>query len=330
MINTERRYLERKGGYWSNFIDTSWHETGSEIIDTRMHKEMVGRNVKSETRSPEPGSQVNIVLDGTTLHAVSSREGTVVFDETLSPQIAQAAKNIKSFEKIKVEVPSLNLAGEIDVSKAGFIVEIVSETQGQIAPHKNSVTNSSSYESFAKSLAALKDKMRYPFQIALLGSELKDTGNQLLEKFSAEIAPILNRFPEFLINGRVKDYFEGPTYTTFDIWGRAYPQPMTETTSRSLGFRGGEDSNLRVVIKNSTKNSDTVAWRGNSIVIQGKVFYVGRDSGTNAYGGSVPVFNYTDILSQVPGLGEQGSKLQSINSQIDAVQKTYNEYSALF
>jgi hypothetical protein len=85
--------------------------------------------------------------------------------------------------------------------------------------------------------------MQYPLQVALLQAELKNTYDELLKKLSAEKDPILNAFPEFVIAGTIGDYLKGDTYTTFQIWGTAMPQPMTERTLRSLGFRR-ERSNL--------------------------------------------------------------------------------------
>ncbi|MDR2478908.1 MAG: hypothetical protein LBD48_06310 [Treponema sp.] len=328
--NKVRTYYERdRTWYLYDPVDGKERVTGSEVIDTQVSKDPTGGS-KVEKRVPVPGSQVTISIDGANINTVSSKDGAAVLDETAFLTVAQAAKSTEALKKVRVEVPSLQLAGIVDFMKAGFIAGIVSRTQEQIASIKKPITNPSSYETFIKALIAYKDKLEYPWLIFVLYSEMESAGNNLLASLDAEKAPVSDDFPEFVIGGKVEDYIEGTEGTTFLIWGTTVPKTMTEKTMRSLGFRN-ERSNLWVAMKNSTKNSSAVQWQASTILIQGKVYYRGRDMGKNASGDSVPVFYYTDDLSKVPNGGtEAGRKLQNINAQIASVKELWNKYNGQF
>lgn len=190
---------------------------------------------------------------------------------------------------------------------------------------KTAINNPSSYETYAKSIVALKSEMEYSSQIDLLKEELDSTGNDLIRRYNLGIWSVREKYPEFTILGKVRNYLQGTQFTTFDIWGTALPYPQTQTTYQSLGTRQ-QENNLVVIVSNSRINTGTITWREDQILIQGKVYYSSLSSGTNAYGASVPVYNYTEDITKIPGFGSDGRSLLTVNTQIDEVRRLNQEY----
>jgi len=334
-IEERRETYETRSGK-TIIIDT-------EVIET--YKQNGRRsNQKSQTLIPAAGTKVKIIINWKTIDAVTNETGSVAFTDELSSVILSAAKDISSFDEVKVDIPDLKMhqtgryvgaptvmSAMVNIKSAAFVTKAISETQERISSiNKAVVTNPSTYETYAKSLVSLKKEMQYPFQTVLLVSELESIRKDLLEKINADRAPILDKFPEFWISGTINNYMEGTEATTFEIWGTATPVPLTEVAMRSLGSRG-KPSYLWVIVKNSTiKNSNIVSWWGNKILIQGRVRYVKQYTSKNISGETVLVFEYTENTKDIPGFaGDQEKKLQTLNSQTDTINNLYSQYSKM-
>jgi hypothetical protein len=331
-ITTTRENFERTdGGFWANYVDTSWHKTTSEIVNTRIEKNNRPSEKKYEIRIPEAGVQVIIVIDNTRINAISGSNGYLILDENLNIALLKAAKTVESYKKVLVEIPSLRLSGTVDISTAEFITKIILETQENIlSQNKNQITSPSAYETFAKSLVTLKEKMQYTFQVNLLSSTLESTGNDILNRFLTEKEPLVSKFPEFNITGNIEYEIEGTIYHNYIISGVAFPNPMNEFTSNSPGFRPTNRDNtaLWIVIKNDAIER-LVSRRGDRILIEGGVYFHESSNGDGLIvKPNVRVFWYRDDTSQIPQMGSDGRRLNSINNTIASIREIYEKYNA--
>ncbi|MDR2595935.1 MAG: hypothetical protein LBC76_01310 [Treponema sp.] len=235
---------------------------------------------------------------------------------------------------VRINIPKLSLSDEVDISNVPFLVRAVSEIDTTLDSLKKSVTTVSSYEDYAKKLLAFKDGSPSPYLISKAGSEFKSVRDSLIGNLSKELDPLQGKFPEFIIVGTVQDYIEGTDATTFQIWGTTLPSPQTTATSRHLGYQN-KKCNIRVIISNATKNSDSIIWYGKGINIRGKVYYAGRETAKTDDGKSVPLYVYYEPMkstsSLIPGFDSPDWKrLQTLKSQTDSIEQIYSQYAKLF
>jgi hypothetical protein len=332
-ITTTRQNFEKTdGGFWVNYVDTSWHKTTTETINTKTRKSNRPSEKKYETRFPDEGSRVSITIDTTKMQAISGPNGYLLWDKDLNASLLRDAKTAESFKEIRVEVPSLKLSGTVDISKAEFITKILSETQESILllKNKNQITDPSSYEVFAKSLVALKEKTQYAFQVNVLSLALASAGSDITKRFLTEKESLKNKFPEFTISGIIEYEDAGTAYHNYIISGVAFPTPMNEHTFSSPGFRPEKTANtaLWVVVKNENR-AKLVKRMGDQILIQGGVYFHEASVGNGLIvNPGVRIFWYRDDTSQIPQMGADGRRLHSINNSIASIQEIYAKYNA--
>ncbi|MFP3043235.1 hypothetical protein LQZ19_15575 [Treponema primitia] len=292
-------------------------------------REILTENKKTETVLPPIGTEVVIIIGNSRnsprVSSLSSEGGILLFTEELQAKILMAGTSIDNFSNCSIGIPSLSLQSMVDLSKTKFFEKAHSDTQALIASLPQSVINSpSTCEAFAKALVALKPKMKYPFQNRLLVEILSDKLNIFLKQLELEKVPLVDVFPEFFIQGEITDTSENSNALTYSIWGIAQPLPMNLTTVQSNGYRDVR-SNLTVVLRKNI-TTETISRTGTTIIMHGGFYYVTREYGTNVSGQRVPVFLYCNDISQVPGAGERGTRLNSLNTQIASVKEIYSRY----
>jgi hypothetical protein len=137
-----------------------------------------------------------------------------------------------------------------------------------------------------------------------------------VKALQAQIDTLQATIPTFIIQGEIKNF--GPA--SIQVWGTATPRPVTAQTMRSPGYQN-RTSNLIV------EYPDESGIHGTGYVSMTH-YYLAKESGMNAMGGTVPVYRYTTTMPEAfKPIGAQGEALQS---RLDSVDQAYKEASSRF
>ena len=317
---------------------SEWVQVKDTILGSRKDEIKSIKDTYKKVLINPNGCTVKISVGKVVVASIIANNGVIIITDELANAILNETDyhfgKDANVPYINVDIPELSVYGRVNIDTAPFFTNAVSEAQTLLAPlKKSSVTNSSTYETYAKSILTIKSKSSSPFLLKILKSELDSVGVFLIENFNKELEPLQDKFPEFIIVGTIQDFIEGTEATTFQIYGTTLPTPQTNATFRSLGYQN-KKCNIRVIISNSTKNSEYVTWYGKGINISGKVYYAGRETAKSIDGTSVPLYVYYEPMkstsSLIPGFDSPDWKrLQTLKSQIDSIKKIYSQYAEL-
>jgi hypothetical protein len=225
---------------------------------------------------------------------------------------------------------------DLDMTRIAFFNEKITAYQNQITAYQNQMTELQSmlgkissenistpatYEAFAKEVTALKPYAQYPSLLNLLRDNITKVGNNIIRKKQAERESISGTIPKFVITGDITDSSDLGANVIYQIWGTAIPTTYTNAATHSDGFRQ-QESNLHVTVN---KKIPIDFRHGTNIIIYG--YYLNRDYGTSVSGQRVPIFNYTNDISQIPGYAAMKRQLDPIDAEIAELKNIYERFS---
>jgi hypothetical protein len=277
--------------------------------------------------------------------ATPIKDGKVMFSGDLQEEILASIQDVEELKKSSIRIlvneRSANLQNaslqgnpyvHIDFTTIDFVqVKIAEFTELIKTVPKNSINTLVALETFAEAIISLKAQAQYPFQLGLLRQEITKARNELYEKIEAEKKLITDAIPEFFIQGEITDSSDFGNAIVYQIWGTAQPIELSSGNRNVMGAEGfrTQNSNLWVVIKkNIEMKADAIQRFASTIKIFGGVYYTSRDYGENSYGQQVPIFNYSNDMTQVPNVGNRKQQLDTYNTQLATISEVGKRYLA--
>jgi hypothetical protein len=315
-----------------------------EKIKRNQTRETKTRNQKTEQAMPEDGTEVIFSLGNNVNKAAATataKGGKVMFTDELQVKILEAIQDLTTLKTIQISIPSLarrveslgrmiGVISYIDITTIDFMKARHTEVADLVkAVPQTNINTPVAFETFANAITSLKTRLQYPFQLNLLRQEIEKAQNELTDKLKADKKVITDAIPEYFIEGEITDSLDLGNATVYQIWGIAQPIGANAGNRNIMdaeGFRTHK-SNLWVSInKNVKMETDTIQRFASHIIIMRGVYYTSRDYGKNSNGQQVPIFNYSNDMTQVPNVGNRKQQLDALNAQLAAISETGKRY----
>ena len=316
----------RQGGYVVNRFGDFQKSGDAEKLDEKKIKEwytetLTKKNAKSEEQAIAKGQSITLTFpSGQTRSFTLDQDGVLSLDEAVSSEVLSAIDRVGDLSSVKVSSTDPGLTQTLDLSSAPIFKTAItagSDLKGSLAAYKVTASDSASrYDDAQKSLIALAASYRYGYQKRLV-KEVFDTNYQVVAKaLQSQIDTLQATIPTFIIQGEIKDF--GPA--SIQVWGTATPRPVTAQSLRSPGYQN-RASNLIV------ERPDESGIHGTAYVSMTH-FYLAKESGVNAMGGTVPVYRYTTVVPE--SFKPVGAQIEALQSRLGSVDQAYKDASSRF
>lgn len=279
------------------------------------------KNAKSEQRIITKGEAIDLSLSsGWKQTFTLDQDGVLPLDDAVCTQLLSAIASLGDLRAIKVESSSLKLSQTLDLSPAPFVHDALSaadDLSRTLASYKVTASDSPQrYDDAQKSLLTLVKPLHYGYQKRLVQAAFDTNFNNVGDALQSQIDSLQASIPTFLVDGQVNDQSDG----FVQIWGTATPRPVTAQTLRSQGCQ----MNPTNIIVNSPDDSN---FRGNAFISM-TTYFLDKEYGTNAMGGTVPVYRYTTKMP--PTFQPIPAQITDLQAKLDALTKAHSDASAQF
>ncbi len=316
----------RQGGYVVNRFGDFQKSGAEEKLDEKKIREwdtetLTKKNAKSDQQVIAKGQIITLTIpSGQTRSFTLDQDGILPLDETVASQVLSTIDRLSDLSSIKVTSTDLGLTQTLDLSSAPVFKAAVNsgnDLKGSLAAYKvTSSDTSSRYDEAQKLLIALAESYRYGYQKRLV-KEIFDANYQVVAKaLQSQIDTLQATIPTFIIQGEIKNF--GPA--SIQVWGTATPRPVTAQTMRSPGYQN-RTSNLIV------ENPDESGIHGTGYVSMTH-YYLAKESGVNAMGGTVPVYRYTTSVPE--SFKPVGIQVEALETKLEAMTTAYKEAASQF
>jgi hypothetical protein len=277
------------------------------------------KNAKAETHTIPKGSTVTItVSSGAVLTFALDQDGVLPLNDVVCNQVLAAISTLDDLKKIGCK--SLGFSKTLDLSPAPVFHDAIANVDSVIqslAPYKIAPTDSvQRYDESQKALVTLTKTYRYAYQRHLIKVAFDVNYQTVTTTIQSQIDSLQASIPTYIISGQVNDQGDG----AIQVWGTATPRPVTSQTLRSPGCQMNA-ANLIV------ENPDDSGFRGNGYISMTQ-YFIGKESGTNAMGMTVPVYRYTTKMP--PAFQSVNAQITDLQARLDALTKAHSDASSQF
>ena len=279
------------------------------------------KNAKTEAKTISKGETITLSLPSSAKQTFTlDQDGVLPLDDAVCTQLLSAIASLGDLRAIKVESSSLKLSQTLDLSPAPFVHDALSaadDLSRTLASYKVTASDSPQrYDDAQKSLLTLVKPLHYGYQKRLVQAAFDTNFNNVGDALQSQIDSLQASIPTFLVDGQVNDQSDG----FVQIWGTATPRPVTAQTLRSQGCQ----MNPTNIIVNSPDDSN---FRGNAFISM-TTYFLDKEYGTNAMGGTVPVYRYTTKMP--PTFQPIPAQITDLQAKLDALTKAHSDASAQF
>jgi hypothetical protein len=279
------------------------------------------KNAKSEQQVIAKGQAITLDFPSGQLKTFTvEKDGILPLDETVASQILSVIDSLSDLSSVKVSCAALGLSQRLDLSSAPILKDAITSGNDLIrslSAYKVASTDTASrYDEAQKALLSLAASSRYSFQKRLV-KEVFDANYQVVAKgLQSQIDTLQASIPSFIIQGEIKE--SGPTWIR--VWGTTAPRPITAQTLSSPGSQN-RASNLIV------EYPDESGIHGTAYVSMTH-YYLAKESGVNAMGGTVPVYRYTTTMPEA--FKPVGIQVEALEAKLEAMTTAYKEAASQF
>lgn len=296
-------------------------KTDEKEIKEWSNESLTQRNAKNEQLAIESGQAISLSFpSGATLNFTLSQDGRLPLDSSTSTQILSTIGSLDDLGSVRIGCASLNLNQTIDLSTAQSFhaaISAAADLQRTIDSHKVAGSDPSQrYDQAQKALLSLVKDVPYGYEKRLIQNAFDANFEAVSDSINSQINSLQSNSPTFIIRGEIQD--SGPGL--IQVWGRAQPWPTTAQTMRLPGARGTE-SNLII------ENPNDAGIMGNTYFTQNN-YFLDKEYGTNAMGGSVPVYRYTTTMP--PSYQPIAAQITDLQAKLDALTKAHSNASSQF
>ncbi len=279
------------------------------------------RNAKSEQLAIEKGQTISLSFpSGPELDFTLSQDGLLALDDPTSTKILSTINSLDDLGSVRIGYSSLKLRQTVDLSAAQpfhAAFSAVADLQRTLDSYRVAASDSSQrYDNAQEALLSLVKKVHYGYELHLIQSAFDANFDTVASDLRNQIIALQNKMPTFFVEGQVNDQVDG----FVQIWGTATPRPVTEQALRSPGCQ----MNPTNIIVNSPDDSN---FRGNTFFSM-TTYFLDRESGTNAMGGTVPIYRYTTKM--LPSYQPIAAQITDLQAKLDALTKARSDASAQF
>jgi hypothetical protein len=241
-------------------------------------------------------------------------------DDAVCTQLLSTIASLPDLKSAIVEYKSLGLSQTLDLSAAPTFRDAISaadDLNRTLASYKIASTDPlQQYDESQRAILNLVKTCRYSYQRRLVQSVFDANYQTVAKSLQAQIDSLQASIPTFLIQGQINDSGDG----WIQVWGMAIPRPITAQTLRSPGYQA-QPANLIV------ENPDDSGVHVNAYVFMTN-YFVDKESGTNAMGGTVPVYRYT---TKIPATYQPiKAQIADLQTKLDALTKAHTDSSSMF
>jgi hypothetical protein len=316
----------RQGGHvvnrWGDFQPSG----DAEKLDEKKLREwdtetITKKNAKSEQQVIAKGQAITLDFpSGQSKTYTLDQDGVLPLDETVASQILSVIDSLSDLSSVKVSCAALGLSQRLDLSSAPILKNAITSGKDfirSLTAYKVASTDPASrYDEAQKALLSLAVSSRYDFQKRLV-KEVFDANYQVVAKaLQSQIDTLQATIPTFIIQGEIKA--TGPA--SIQVWGTATPRPVTAQSLRSPGYQN-RASNLII------EHPDESGIHGTAYVSMAH-YYLARESGVNAMGGTVPVYRYTTKTPE--SFKPVGTQVEALQARLDELTEAHREASSRF